>query len=154
MGHKPKLPPGTWVERDLFLSKAFWSLKGAAPQLLMIFLGKRMRKNVQEKKGNKNYKWINLNNITVTYKELENLWFDPRKVLMPREAKGISQPRITRALDELLAKGFIEVVNPGGAYQQDKAVYALIDKWQRWSRGTVFSKRKTDVHRGWQGKKE
>jgi hypothetical protein len=37
---KPKQPPGTWVERELFQSKAFHSLGGFAPQLLILFLGK------------------------------------------------------------------------------------------------------------------
>jgi hypothetical protein len=149
---KVKLPSGTWIEREMYLSKAFWSLTGAASQLLILFLGKRKRDHIKDHKGNKSYNWINLNNITMTYKELENLWYHPLKTYLPGEAKGITQPRITRAIDELLAKGFIEIVKPGGAYKQDKAVYGLIDKWKTWKKGDVYSKRPLDAHRGWQGK--
>ena len=145
---KDKLPSGTGVEREVFLSKAFWALKGAAPQLLIYSLGKRQRRNVTDKKGVKGKDWINLDSITVTYKELENLFTDP----VTGKKFGINQPRITRAIDHLLAKGFWEVKNPGGAYQQDKAVYGLIDKWKWWSRGTVFSRRERDVPRGFQDK--
>lgn len=145
---KPKLPTGTWVERDMFKSKAFWALKGSAPQLLIMFLGKRWRDKSPDKKGVKEIKWTNLNSLTVTYKELASLWTDP----VTQRKTGITQPRVTRAIDQLLAKGFLEVVNPGGAYQQDKAVYALVDKWRWWSPGTVFSRRKFDVHRGYQGR--
>ena len=151
--NKKKLPPGTWVERDMFLSEAFWALTGAAPQLLILFLSKRKREYIKGHKGKKNYTWTNLNNITMTYKELENLWYHPHKTYLPGEAKGLTQPRITRAIDELLAKGFIEKLNPGGAYQQDKAVYGLIEKWKTWKKGNVYSTRARDAHRGWQGKK-
>lgn len=147
---KPKLPTGTWVERDLFNSKAFWSLRGIAPQLLIRFLGKRQRRTVTDKKGRKSIEWINLKSLTMTYKELASLWIDP----ITKEKTGITQPRATRAIDDLLAKGFLEIKNPGGAYKQDKAVYGLIENWKWWSPGTVFNKRKRDVYRGYQGRKK
>jgi hypothetical protein len=147
MGSKKyKLPSGTWIERDLFNSKAFWALKGAAPQLLIRFLGKRNRSKEVDRKGQKNNQWTNLDSLTMTYAELMSLWTEPYS----KKKIGLTQPRITRAIDELLAKGFLEIKNPGGAYQQDKAVYALIDKWRIWHPGTIFSKRKFDAHRGYQ----
>ena len=149
---KPKLPSGTWVERELFNSKAFWALKGAAPQLLIRFLGKRRSPQVKDKKGQKINTWVNLNSITMTYVELERLWYHEWKTYKPGEAKGLTQPRITRSLDELLAKGFIEIINPGGAFKQDKAVYGLIDKWKTWTEGVIYARRPKNVHRGYQGR--
>ena len=76
----------------------------------------------------------------MTYKELE--------------ARGIKQGAATRGFDELLAKGFISIVDPGGAYDKHKAVYALEDDFRLWShkRKQVFRKRKRDVKRGFQNK--
>jgi hypothetical protein len=147
MAKRKKLPTGTWVERELFNSEAFWNLRGKAPQLLIRFLGKRKQAPQKDHKGNKKVDWVNLQSLTMTYKELENMFYDPAL----DEHFGLTQPTITRAIDELLAKGFIEVVNPGGAYQQDKAVYALSKKWTWWKPGMVQSRRKRDVRRGFQG---
>ena len=138
---KRKLPPGTWIERELFESEAFHALHGFAPQLLILLLGKRERDYQKDGKGAKNYTWINLDNITLTYKELT-------------EKYSITIPRAIRAFDDLLAKGFIEIRHQGGAYQQDKNVYALITKWKFWRPGTVVNKRKPDVKRGFQGQKK
>jgi hypothetical protein len=137
MGRKSnhKFPPGTWVERELFESKAFIALGGVAPQVLILFLGKRQMRNA---KIGKKKKWTcqNCNSISFTYVEAE-------------QQHGITKSRFSRALGELLAKGFIDVVHKGGGYQQDKSIYALSDNWLRWRPGTVFEKRKKEsVQRG------
>ena len=144
---KPKQGRGTYVLKDLYDSTAFWELKGRAPQLLIRFLGKRQRNWEKDCKGAKSYDWTNLQNLTMTYKELECMWENP----LTHEKSGLTQPTITRAIDELLGKGFLEVKNPGGAYKQDKAVYALIENWKWWAPKTVFNRRNRDVHRGYQG---
>jgi hypothetical protein len=38
---KGKLKPGTWVKREMCMSRAYLALKGFAPQLLSLFLLKR-----------------------------------------------------------------------------------------------------------------
>ena len=133
---KPKLPPGTWVERRLMRSKAFLSLKGFAPQLLILFLAKRDRQTFLDGDGVKIKAWVNLDNLQLTYKELEGL--------------GITKPRISRGLDELLAKGFLEIRHAGGGYKRDCSIYALTDKWTFWTPGAVFSQREKDAKRGYQ----
>ena len=83
----------------------------------------------------------NCDELTMTYKELENSPF------------CFTIPRITRAFDELLAKGFITIVDCGGAYRKHKAVYALSDLWEQWKQGNKpFNKRLRDAKRGFQGK--
>jgi hypothetical protein len=135
MAKKPKLPPGTWVERDLFGSKAFISLKGAAPQVLILFLSKRIIKNVG-RNGKQKWICINCDSISFTYIEAEKKY-------------GITKSRFRRALDELLAKGFISIKHKGGAWQQDKSIYALSDNWQFWGPGMVFEDReKESIQRG------
>jgi hypothetical protein len=138
---KRKQGAGTWILRDLFQSEAFLSLRGFAPQLLILFFGKRKMSNEIDRKGTRVFKCTNCDSLIMTYKELG-------------EKYGISQPRFTRGLDQLLAKGFIEIRHQGGAYKKDKSIYALSTKYTFWKPGTVFSKRPSDVKRGFQGKKK
>ena len=140
MGKNSKMPPGTWIERDLFDSKAYHSLRGWAPQLLTIFLSKRQFQTIG-RNGKQKKSLINGDNITMTAIEAKKRF-------------GITQPRFTRAIDELLAKGFITLIHQGGAYQQDKSIYGLSDKWIMWKNKTVCEYRpKEKIKRGFQLKK-
>ena len=134
---------GKWTRIDtkMFTSKAFLSLSATSVKVLILFLGKRRLIFPKDRKGNKGVMVCeNSNELTMTYKELGNKPFN------------FTRPRITRAIDELLAKGFITIVDPGGAYDKHKAVYALSDLWQQWKPGTKpFNKRIRDINRGFQG---
>jgi hypothetical protein len=135
---------GTFIERELYQSEAFNSLGKVAIKVLIAFMDKRMREKTSMARDKKNLKrkpkFINLDSISLTYGELEKKY-------------GILRQSATRAFDELLAKGFIEIRHQGGAYKHDKSVYALVDKWMFWRKGAPpFSERKKDaVHRGYQG---
>ena len=130
-----KLPPGTWIEREMFESKAYLSLSGFAPQLLTLILGKRQFRKVG-RKGKEKKVCINCDKINITYTEFKDRY-------------GISQPRMTRAKKDLLAKGFLTTVYRGGTYRQDKGVYALSDNWIIWQPGMVFEEwEKESVERG------
>lgn len=118
---------GTYIHRDLFQSKAFIALKGVAPQLLVLILGKRDFKGIDGKKT-----CMNADKLPFTYIEA-------------KEKFGITQPRFTRAIDDLLAKGFITVKHQGGAYQQDKTIYGLSENWRLWHPEVVFEKRVKDI---------
>jgi hypothetical protein len=66
------------------------------------------------------------------------------------KADGVSKTRFSRAIAELLAKGFITLVHHGGTYKQDKSVYGLSGKWLLWHPGVVFEEReKRKVTRGY-----
>lgn len=132
---KRKLPPGTWIERELFESRAFLSLKGFAPQLLVLFLSKRQFEKYG-RRGKEKRICVNCDSIRFTYIEAKKKY-------------GISKSRFSRAIDELLAKGFIIIVHQGGGYKQDQSIYALSDKWMLWQPEIVFEKRKKmKVQRG------
>ena len=145
---KGKFKSGTWVEREMFMSRAYLSLSGFAPQLLILFLGKRDFNSQRECK--------NKGNITMTYAELENIFNrGKRSQFGGKEKDGITRPRIIRAIDELLAKGFIQIVHQGGAYKQDKSIFALSEDWRIWHPGVVFSERKKDTRtRGYRNPKK
>ena len=135
MAKYKKLAPGTWIERDRFESKAYLALTGFAPQLLTLILAKRQFEN-HGRKGKQKRICINCDKLNITYTEFKNKY-------------GISQPRMTRAFDQLLAKGFLSIVYPGGTYRQDKAVYALSNNWVIWQPGMVFETREREnVARG------
>jgi hypothetical protein len=137
MGNKSKYKflPGTWVERELFESKAFLSLRGAASQVLILFLSKRQFDKVG-RRGKEKRICTNRDSISFTYIEAEKKY-------------GITKSRFSRALNELMAKGFISRIHQGGAWQRDKSIYALSDNWKQWSDGVVFENRKKEnVERG------
>jgi len=133
---KGKFKSGTYIEREMYMSRAFLSLTGFAPQLLILFLGKRDFTN--------DHVCINCQNITMTYAELENIFNHGKpKHGMPKD--GITRPKIIRAITQLLANGFLEIRHQGGAYKQDKSIYALSDKWRLWRPDMVFSERPKDT---------
>jgi hypothetical protein len=133
---KYKFPPGTWVERELFESKAFLALRGVSPQVLILLLGKRQFRKIGGKGKRQKMVCSNCDSIHLTYIEA---W----------EKYGISKPRFARAIDELLAKGFISIKHKGGTFKNDKSIYALSDNWCLWRPGSVFETREKDtVQRG------
>jgi DNA-binding MarR family transcriptional regulator len=141
VGRKYKLPSGTWIEREMMQSKAFINLKGFAPQLLILILAKRYFR-LQGKKGKQKRICTNHDSINFTYIEAKKEY-------------GVTQPRFTRAIDELLAKGFISVKHQGGTYKQDKTIFSLSEKWRLWHTDTVFEKREKDeLHRGFRNRKK
>ena len=131
--HKSK---GTFIERDMFESAAYLGLKGFAPQLLILILGKRQFSKPQGRKGKEKRICKNCDSLNVTYTEFLSTY-------------KITQPRMTRAIDQLLAKGFLSRVYPGGTFRQDKAVYFLSTNWIIWRPGTIFETReKEGIARG------
>jgi predicted transcriptional regulator len=54
---------------------------------------------------------------------------------------GLSRASIARAIKDLMAKGFIQLIYQGGTYKQDKSVYGLTDDWRLWTPGAVMFKK-------------
>jgi hypothetical protein len=105
----------------------------------MMLMGKRKFAKIPDRKGDKVQTRSDDNRFTLTYAELEK--------------RSISHQLAARAFDELLAKGFIEIIDPGGAFEKHKAVYGLTDEYLFWKPGDKpVRKRQRDVRRGWQNK--
>ena len=134
---------GTWtrIETEMYTSKAWLSLGATSIKILTLFLGKRRLTFPKSRKGEKGIMICeNCGELTMTYKELESPPFN------------FTIPRISRAFGELLAKGFIETVDPGGAYNKHKAIYALSVLYRQWIPGKKpFNMRMRDAKRGFQG---
>jgi hypothetical protein len=100
---KGKFKSGTWILRELSMSRAYLSLGGFAPQLLTLFLLKR---NID-----KNHNCLNANSITMTYAELENIHNQGnQKKNLPKD--GITRTRIIRAIEELMVRIPVKVGHP------------------------------------------
>jgi hypothetical protein len=139
---------GTMIETSMFLSQAFLSLgqrgtskvvSSCSVQFLILLLGKRQFSK-KDRKGSKSWECVNCKSLTLTYKELE--------------ARGICQQKGTRCKDELLAKGFIEIIHQGGAYDKDKTVFGLVEDYLHWrpENPPIRVREQRDVKRGFQGK--
>jgi DNA-binding PadR family transcriptional regulator len=98
---------------------------------LILFLGKRWFEKVGRKGKEKRF-CTNCSELVFTYIEAEKKY-------------GITKSRFSRAIDDLLAKGFITIKRKGGGYQKDKSVYAISDKWRLWLPNTVIEKRKKEI---------
>jgi hypothetical protein len=129
------------LSSDIIESLAWRELlsKGSAAAMhvyLMIFF-KQHRARVSGKKSKKlEYAVINGKELTCPYIEAEKKY-------------GITQPRLTRAIDELLSKGFITIAHQGGARKHDMTKYALSENYLQWKTGEVLGKRIDDsVERG------
>ena len=126
---KSKAKSGTWVTREMVMSEAYWALNSTAKGMLLLFFLKR------DFDGNHNC--LNCRSLTLTYKELEAL----HGTNPDGTAKGIARTSISRAIADLMEKGFIDIVRQGGAYQQDKTIYALVEDWRLWVPGRVVKKK-------------
>ena len=115
---KRKLPGtiGVYIERDILESDAYWSLTGAAPQVYMVFLMKRI---LSDKAFGKDKARIIENNgeITYTFKEA---WKNHR----------IPKSTFLRARDQLIKAGLIEIVEDGGYHHTTK--YAISNNWRNY----------------------
>ena len=136
---KIKVPPGTWFEREMFQSKAYHALNGWAPQMLTIFLSKR-NFGKSGRRGKEKRFCTNCTELEFSYSEAKSRF-------------GITVPRFKRALDDLLAKGFISISYHGGTHRHDKSKYSLSNKWGTWAPGDVLEIRhRENIHRGFQKK--
>ncbi len=99
-------------------SKAFASLRSTSKQVILELYCRRQMMETSTGKGRNKVKiWHITNNgqIVFTYAEAQKLY-------------GYTRHRFTRAIDELIEKGFIEVNTQGGLRQQPNK-YTLIDAW-------------------------
>ncbi|MDA3896311.1 MAG: hypothetical protein PF482_09205 [Desulfobacteraceae bacterium] len=144
MGHS-KNKGGFFITREMYLSETYLSLNKNAFILLNAFLDARKRdmKNNSKKKnsGRKMPEFINLDSIEMPYDTLVKKYH-------------INRSSIPRAMDELMAKGFIRLSYHGGDCKHDKNRYALLDEYLIWRPGMKpFYTRPKKNKKGYQGKR-
>lgn len=110
------------VERELLKSKAFRTLNGTAKIVFFDFLMKCKVKGIKAKQGRKSGRII-LNNgeLQYTYAEAQ------------KKEPPITRPAFTRALDNLIEHGFIDVMHSGvGGKKGDTSLYGISERWRKY----------------------
>ncbi len=110
-----------FVSRSVIKSKAFLALRTAAAcQVYMIFLSKCRWEKLQTRPMRREKEWIITNNgqIQFSYVEAKRSW-------------GILDGRFTRAIDDLIRVGLIDIAKTGSGLQQDVTLYAISDRWKK-----------------------
>jgi len=105
------------VERKLLKSKAYRSLSGMAKNVYNDFLMKRQTETV--KRSGREPALIILNNgkIEYTYSEAEKA--------------GIPRSTFMDCIDQLIAKGFLDIAHSGsGGVKGDKSLYFIGERWK------------------------
>jgi len=109
-----------FVSRTMILSEAYLSLKTAAAcQVFMIFLNKCQYKPIEDTpKRKKEYRLANNGEIQFTYKEAKDKW-------------GIKNKRFTKAIDELVRVGLIDIAKSGLGLHKDCTLYSISGRWEK-----------------------
>jgi hypothetical protein len=134
---------GFFWDRQLYQSPAFLDLHKNGIIMLIALMDARKREfqsQAKDKKGNRRKpEFINLDCLEMPYLTLKKVY-------------GMNQHGIVRAIDKLLANGFIKIPHYGGLGEHDRTRYALIDDYLKWEPGTVLRKRTRDIRIGYQKK--
>ena len=135
---------GIFIERELYQSPAFLSLRKNSLKILIALLDNRKReapKYAKDKKGrSRKPQFINLDRLEIPYGMLEKVY-------------KINRSSIPAAIDELLAKGFISISYHGGAWKHDKSKYAWSNNYLLWTpHSAPFAIRPQRERHGYQGR--
>ena len=103
-------------EREMLRSKAYTTLTGASPIILAGFYCKRRLQQVKVGKRT-TYEVTNNGEIVFTYREAHDIY-------------RLSKPRFTRALDQLIDHGFIDVAVSGAQLWRQCNLYAISERWR------------------------
>ncbi len=121
-----------FVSRKMITSEAFRALKTAAAcQVFMIFLNKCIPDRVQTRPMRREKEWRITNNgeIQFTYNEALGKW-------------AITQKQFTKAIDEVIRVGLIDITKSGFGLQKDKSLYAIGDHWEKFGTGEFVAKKR------------
>ena len=121
-----------FVSRSAITSPAFLSLKTAAAcQVYLIFLNKCAWKKMQGKRKRKDsFVLVNQNEIQFSYKEAENKW-------------RIKPGRFTRAIDQLVEVGLIDIAKSGYGLKKDVTLYGISERWQQYGTPEFVHKKRS-----------
>lgn len=132
---------GIYLEAELLNSDAFQSLSRGGLRVYLRFLAKRVMVKRKSKDRAVTHSIANNGEIVFCYSEAKK--------------KGIPGREFRNALDELIAKGFIDINHQGaGGRTKDMSTYFVADRWKKWNtpdyKPTATPRQKdTRQGRGW-----
>ena len=121
-----------FVSRSLITSKALWELRTATScRVFFIFLSKCRWEKVQTRPGRSETEWAITNNgeIQFTYAEAE-------------EKYGISGGSFTRAIDDLIRVGLIDITRSGLGLKKEVSLYAISNRWEEFGTDAFIVKKR------------
>ena len=135
-----KEPHGTYLEGKLIASKAWLSLQNVtAVQVYCILTSQIVKLKANGKKARKGrkqeYVCPNERNLKFTYKQAKDIY-------------GIGQTRFTRAIDDLIKHGLLDIVKPGNAATRELTVYGLSRRWVNYGPDNFQSASREKAKRG------
>ena len=122
MAHKipRKQPSALYIDPAIPRSKAWQALTGTSIKVLFeFFLRRVVVKRKRRPQGGPPFDIVNNGEIVFTYLEADDRY-------------GLSSKQFSKALDDLIEKGFLEVSHLGAAYRGDKSMYSISDRWKKY----------------------
>jgi len=122
------------LQYRLFTSPAYLDLKPASRMILILFYYE-----IQFKEYGRKKQWVPINedNISLPYKEI-------------RERLGYSDMTIWRAIQDILAHGFVNIKYYGGKAKGDFTIYCIKSRWETWESGDIIFKTRPSGRIGFQ----
>ena len=120
-----------FVSKKHITSLAVRSLRTAAAcKVFLVFLTKCQWKPIEgARRRKKEYYLANQGEIQFTYNEAKNKW-------------GIGSKKFTRALDELIRVGLIDIARTGYGLHKDVTLYAISDRWEKFGADEFVAKKR------------
>ncbi|GEM_PF-2818549 len=133
-GPKKRKLTGAYLEGELIRSQAWLTLKTFAPLLYPLFLA-RLKKELRGKGRSKKWVITNSQELVFPYREAE-------------EKFRITQPRFTRAIDELVDHGFLDIVLHGNGVAKEATLYGISERWRKKGTPDFEARSRVRVKRG------
>ena len=124
------------LERKMVYSPAFQDLNAPTLKILSYLLLQLKWVNIAKPKNKPRYIVDNKDEIELLYST-----FIKSPFKMCRQT-------ITRAIDSLLAHGFLKIIEQGGMCKGHKTVYGYSEEWVKWTPGQIIETRKPFFARG------
>lgn len=107
------------LQKDLLDSKAFKDLTKTSTTVFFKF---RARCQVDKPRGRKEFRkpWPIRNNGKLVYTYAE------------AKKNGIACTSYTRAIDQLIGHGFLDLAYQGSGLKGDNSLYGMSDRWRKW----------------------
>lgn len=115
--HSCPFQKGTFITKDLLLSKAYLDLSKHGRLILTLFLLKRqMPGNFKTRKGIPKDTVLNNGELELSYKELTSV--------------GLESKQASRGFSDVIEKGFVTMTGRGGKGKKSYNLYKLISDWK------------------------
>ncbi len=128
-----------YLTYQLYVSGAFRALKPATRDILILIYFE-VKLTSAKKRGKYTPTIVNRDSVKAPYAEIQ-------------ERLGYSKKTVWIAFKEILAHGFLEVVENGGGCKGDCNIYKISEKWRAWEQGQIINEIGTNGKIGWQKQK-